>query len=36
MLDDMIRRGDGHVIVRGIEICHGRWRRRLLDERGQW
>ena len=31
MLEDIVRRGDGRVIARGIEICHGWWRRRLLD-----
>ena len=32
MLVDTGRRGDGRVIARGIEICHGRWRRRLLHD----
>ena len=32
MLDDIGRHGDGHVIARGIETCHGRWRPRLLDD----
>ena len=32
MLDGIGRRGDGRVIARGIETCHERWRRRLLDD----
>ena len=32
MLDDIGRRGDGRVIVRGIETCHGWWQRRLFDD----
>ena len=32
MLDDIGRCGDGRVIARGIETCHGRWQRRLLDD----
>ena len=32
MLDDRGRHGYGRVIAYGIEICHGRWRRRLLDD----